>query len=766
MSHSNHMKITLAAIAAAVALSAAPLSGMSPAVAATSAPPGTVIPESQYSIASFDSQSPAYPAPPSLDGTAKAAIDGDVNTEWTSLATAMPHWLAVDLGATYNVTGLEYSVKNQSNGPIQNYKVFATNNVATAQSTTGDWGQPVATGAFTQPNSNTQVQSVSFNMPVTARFIKLEADSTVSGSNYAAISEISAFTSGAAVAPPPYGVTVGTLGPWSNPDDTSASPFIDKDGTFHYESAHSLYGLTDSRSWSFNTGDNLDTAVPDAAINQAVSPTNPADKNSDTTERCNNSPTGLTATFAPAGSNYAQRDYCDLTQLWVDPDTGNWYGLVHNEFTPQPFGDGLHFDAIDFAVSADQGKTWTIKNQVITTPFSTVRGDTSTFPQQTYDYGDGDPRLFVDTASGYFYMYYGSRIVDKTGSWAAFYEHVARAPIADKMAPGSWSKYYDGSWQQPGLGGKESNLVPVSPANTTGYTPTASEYNPLMPGTASVQIAAGLMPATSPLFVMDVTYDAYLGLYIGEPQNPDQSGNAPQQYYATKSLATPKWTLLGDTGSYTTASWYRWFIDPANATSSNIVGKSFRSYCSFGCSNGSASEYANVTIDQNAAPPAPVIDTSKSYTVTNGLGLALAQQGGSSATKIISSTSAKASAAWTFTSNGDGSYSLTNAASGDALGVSNDTAGRAWGTNLSVTPTAKPGQTAQQWFVIPGTTPDGTATGNYRVVNRYSGLVISLPAGSGQALTTPFRSWTDSSGSTVGNGAQAAAQTLTLTPLN
>ncbi|MBW4094998.1 MAG: discoidin domain-containing protein, partial [Acidobacteria bacterium] len=519
----------------------------------TPAPTGTAIPSSQYTIAGFDSQSPAYPAPPSLDGTAKGAIDGDLSTEWTSLGTAMPHWLAVDLGATYNLSGLEYWVKNQSNGPVKNFKIYGTNSVTVAHSATGDWGRPIQTGTFAQSSSNTAAQAVNFSGNVSVRYLKIEADSSINGSNYAAISELSAFTTGPAVATPEYGVTVGSTGSWTHPDDTSASSFIDKDGSYYYESAHSLYGANDSRNWTFNTGTTIDTATSDAAINNAVSPTDPTDKNSDTTARCNNSPTGKTATQAPAGSGYGERNYCDLTQMWVDPDTGDWYGLVHNEFTPQPFGDGLHYDAIDYAVSKDQGKTWKILNQVITTPYSTARGDTATFPQQTYDYGDGDPRLYVDTASGYFYVYYGSRIVNKNGSWAAFYEHAARSPISAKMAPGSWTKYNEGTWSQPGLGGKESNLVPVSSTNTTGYTPAAQEYNPANPGSAAQQIAAGTMPATSPLFVMDITYNAYLGLYIGEPQNPDQSGNASQQYYAAKSLANPQWKLVGDTGSYTTA---------------------------------------------------------------------------------------------------------------------------------------------------------------------------------------------------------------------
>jgi hypothetical protein len=144
-----------------------------------------------------------------------------------------------------------------------------------------------------------------------------------------------------------------------------------------------------------------------------------------------------------------------LAGVWVDPDTGDWVGLVHNEFSPQPYGDGLHFDGIDRAISSDNGKTWRITERIITSPYATTRGDESAFPQQTYSYGDGDPRLTVDIASGYFYVFYGSRVLNKGGSWVAFYAHVARAPMSGKMVAGSWEKYYAGSWSQPGVGGKE-----------------------------------------------------------------------------------------------------------------------------------------------------------------------------------------------------------------------------------------------------------------------------------------------------------------------
>lgn len=557
-----------------------------------------------------------------------------------------------------------------------------------------------------------------------------------------------------------YTVTVGSTGTWTKPDDTPAASYIDKDGTYYFQQAHALYGATQERRWSFYTGTNMDTATLSSALTDSVNPANANDSNKDTTWRCNNSPTGLVSSYAPSTTTYSQRNFCDLAGVWVDPDSGDWYGLVHNEFTPQPYGDGIHFDGIDLAVSRDQGRTWTISDRIITSPFGTTRGSSTDFPQQTYHYGDGDPRLVVDAASGYFYVFYGSRIVNKNGSWAAFHAHVARAPISGKMAPSSWQKWYDGQWSQPGIGGKESNMVPVTTSNANGYTPVGAEYSPSTPGTVAQQVAAGTTPPTSPLFVMDVAWNAYLGLWIGEPQAVDQSGNAPQQIYATDDLSSQKWTLIGDTGAYHTASWYRWFLDPVSKTSSAIVGKDFRMYCSFGCSGGKSGEYVNVSLGGTVATP---VDTTKTYRIGSG-GRMLVQS--TSDTSVTSATADNGRSTWRFSPTGDGAFTVANDATGALLGVSSQSsAGRAWGAPLTAVAAASP-SAGQQWWVVQNRSattnaPDGTV----RLVNRYSGLVISVSATTGRlAETTPVRSWT-AAGTAVGGTRSAAEQTLSLTPV-
>jgi hypothetical protein len=554
-----------------------------------------------------------------------------------------------------------------------------------------------------------------------------------------------------------YTISIGSTAAYAYPTDTPASSYIDKDGTFYFQQSASLYGAKDPRTWDFYTGADFDSAAESSAISTAVNPADPSDRNNDTTTRCDNSPTGVTATSAPAGSGYSQRNFCDLVGTWVDPDTGNWYGLVHNEFTPQPFGDGLHYDSIDYAVSTNQGKVWTITGHAITSPYSTTRGDTAAFPNQTYDYGDGDPRLFADPASDYFYVYYGSRIVPKSGAGGSTggLAHVARAPMSAKMSAGSWSKWYDGSWSQPGIGGLESNMVPSTTADPAGYTPVGSDYKPTTTGNVDQQVAAGKLPAKSDLFIMNIAYDAYLGEYIGEPEVV--TGTAPQRFYATDDLSTQKWRLIGDSGTYTSGSWYRWFVDNANKTSSTIVGKTFRSYCSIACAK-SDGEYANVTIG-STSPAAPPTDPAKTYRIGTGAGRTLAQvPGGSAVTSSAPSTGSNLET-WTFTSNGDGSFRITNAATGQALGVPTSATDRAWGTKPTVTALGSSGPTAgQQWFIV------GT-TGTYRLVNRYSGLTLGLSSDSTRlAETTPIRTWTNSTGNTVGGSRSAADQTLTFTP--
>jgi hypothetical protein len=311
--------------------------------------------------------------------------------------------------------------------------------------------------------------------------------------------------------------------------------------------------------------------------------------------------------------------------------------------------------------------------------------------------------------------HYG-RIVPKAGTpgGTGGLAHVARAPLSGKMATGTWQKWYNGSWSQPGVGGLESNMVPTG-TDPNGYTPVANDYHPANAGTVDQMVAANKLPPKSDLFVMNITYDAYLGLYIGEPEVV--SGTGPQKFYATADLATQEWTLIGDSGAYTSGSWYRWFVDGANKTSSTIVGRTFRSYCSIACA-GSDGEYADVTV-ASSAPAAPPVDPSKTYTI--GSAQYLFELLGSSTVGSLKTSVGSPLGSWVFTPNGDGSFRIANAFSGDVLGVDSSTpASRAWATTPTLARLGRGGPTVgQQWFIIANTSPTGAKDGTFRLVNRH-----------------------------------------------
>ncbi|MFD8453478.1 MULTISPECIES: RICIN domain-containing protein [Streptomyces] len=531
---------------------------------------------------------------------------------------------------------------------------------------------------------------------------------------------------------PEYTLTGSAPVAYDRPDDTPAGVFTAKDGTFYYQQAHALYSADDPRKWSFYSGTDFDHTELDP-ISQAVNPDNPEDRNDDTTWRCNNSPTGKESTKAPDGSSYAHPNYCDLAGVWVDPDSGDWYGLVHNEFTPQPFGDGMHFDGIDYAVSQDQGSTWTIRDHVITSPYSTERGDTAQFPHETYHYGDGDPRLFVDNASGYFYVFYASRVLGKAGGGQTWLQHVARAPIAEKMAPSSWRKWHDGRWESPGTGGEESNIIP-SDGNGPGYTTWDDDYDPSRSGTVDEQVAQGTMPDNSQLAVMNVTWSAYLNKYIGTPQNNNaqlDGTNDPLHFYSTDDLATQKWEDMGSVDEVKNGAWYRWFLDSETKTTSSVVGRTFRAYCSIACSTYGG-EYSDVTIEPTSAKDLAQAPVTKGAQEVRAAGSG-------------SGLSVDGARRWKFAATGDGFYTVTDVVSKKRLRVADGREGRAWDADVTLGAADAAAGPAAQWYfqkVVESPADGGAsrATGEYRLINRHSGLALSLgDNGSNRAKTEPPR---------------------------
>ena len=160
--------------------------------------------------------------------------------------------------------------------------------------------------------------------------------------------------------------------------------------------------------------------------------------------------------------------------LWIDPVDGKWFVVMHTEYNYNKYlkkaGTGYSMDRIgtvSLASSNDQGRSWTCAGEIIT---SSNASEPMHWEGKNYwDEARGDPALFVDT--DYFYVYYNARWVSRDDPNVCYAGvRVARCRLADKMAPGSWAKWYQGRWDQPGLAGYDSDVF------NENYSDTATVF--------------------------------------------------------------------------------------------------------------------------------------------------------------------------------------------------------------------------------------------------------------------------------------------------
>lgn len=255
-----------------------------------------------------------------------------------------------------------------------------------------------------------------------------------------------------------------------------------------------------------------------------------------------------------------------LCGLWADPDSDKWYALIHDEYnysTPPS-----HVRNIQLAESNDKGITWTNKGVILT---SDDPDDLYLCPGRYAGFGSGDQKLFVDERSGYFYLYYMNGWIDRVDG--NFYKNiyktvnVARAPISGKMAPGTWQKWYNGEWSQPGIGGHDSPL-----------------FNP--PSTATF-----------------VTYNTYLDRYVAfGMKKPGGEG-----FISTcTDINLQNWTEPVKFMDAKDMHWYQWVIDPKTADR-HTTGKTFRLYGgSSGSSTNNPPTYREITFENGSQSLAPL----------------------------------------------------------------------------------------------------------------------------------------------------------------
>lgn len=247
-----------------------------------------------------------------------------------------------------------------------------------------------------------------------------------------------------------------------------------------------------------------------------------------------------------AGSNFptANGAHSWLTGGWVDPNTGIWYTTVHIEWNQAEFAglpptNGPNFRVfrrIGIARSYDHGQHWIYLGDAVTSDEPT---DLSDYPGSTFDYGDGDQRLYIDDASGYAYLSYVTGWINKDTGARAEVVQEARCPLSQHLVPSCWEKYYQGAWTQPGIGGH-------------GYDATVG-YDDL-----------------------STIYVSTLHKYIAVMQN--STGTGDYLSWSTH-LAQGWWEPLQQFQSYDGLSWYVWWLNPST-NSPYVTTDSARVYAS------------------------------------------------------------------------------------------------------------------------------------------------------------------------------------------
>lgn len=258
-----------------------------------------------------------------------------------------------------------------------------------------------------------------------------------------------------------------------------------------------------------------------------------------------------------------------LSGLWSDGTT--WYATVHTEFhyLPKTFD---YFRRISLATSTDQGLTWHNQGDIITSDNSYNQSDYPGYPNSYYiHFGDGDQKLYVDTASGYFYLYYMMAWTNTDTGYRYQSMRVARCPISAKMAPGCWHKWYNNTWDSDARGGHDSDIFP----NTDNAV---------------------------------VFFDTYLQKYVA-------IGNGTTGFIATATnLATQNWTPR-ETFAPGRMQWYNWPLDFATGDRMTL-GQSFRLYSASSNVAGNT-KYMTVTFGSGSTTSTTLTQTFPPISVTD-----------------------------------------------------------------------------------------------------------------------------------------------------
>jgi hypothetical protein len=166
-----------------------------------------------------------------------------------------------------------------------------------------------------------------------------------------------------------------------------------------------------------------------------------------------------TMILGPGRPGEFDNGYAGISSVYRHRD-GKLYGFYHAEdqedMPPIPGGVPGFFCSIGMAVSEDGGRSWRKLGQAIT---SAKPKSWTAFPGQP-DRGAGEVGVAVSRDKRHLLAYYTEHSrMERRGVQIC----LARAEVSsDPPVPGTWTKYRDGRFNQPGIGGLDTPVLSVA----------------------------------------------------------------------------------------------------------------------------------------------------------------------------------------------------------------------------------------------------------------------------------------------------------------
>lgn len=150
------------------------------------------------------------------------------------------------------------------------------------------------------------------------------------------------------------------------------------------------------------------------------------------------------------GDNTVDIDGCGA---WLSSiyqlDKDHWLGWYHSEDHCQYSNNGETHMTMAFTESFDGGLTWKKTSSSDSQVGNKVITASSEYANDINKNNTGTGRVIK--VGDYFYMFFMT-----TADWKT---HIARSKVSDEGRPGTWMKYYNGSFSEKGIGGKSTALL-------------------------------------------------------------------------------------------------------------------------------------------------------------------------------------------------------------------------------------------------------------------------------------------------------------------